>query len=356
MVTSGGRRDLDELRVGLLAWCEQNRPDLIGAGIDELTHPSSGMSNETIIVTCRPRAEHGARSRFVLRLPPIQSSFPDHDFGLQARVQVAVGAAGIPTARPVVLETDPRWLGDPFVVMPFVEGDIPGPATLFDPWFTEATQGQRRDAQREMVRVLAAIHAVDREGLGLGDLLPVSDGALASHLDWWGAYLRWAADDQPLPRISAILDWCRANRPVDEVEPSLVWGDPRQENLIFDEGRRAIAVLDWELATIGPTEMDLGWYTGLDRMLYELTGMAALPGLASLDEVRQDLSTAIGRPLQDPLWHEIFAVFRSICINVRQAAISAEAGLDYILPPGEKNPMVEVAERWIAEHESTSSR
>ena len=81
--------------------------------------------------------------------------------------------------------------------------------------------------------------------------------------------------------------------------------------------------------------------------------MSALAGFGSLDEVRDDLARAIGRPLQDPFWHEIFAVFRSICINVRQAAISAEAGLPYVLPPGEANPMVQVVERWITEHGSS---
>jgi aminoglycoside phosphotransferase (APT) family kinase protein len=310
------------------------------------------MSNETIVVTCAPGPEGGGVSRFVLRLPPLHASYPNHDFGVQARVQLVVDAAGIPIAGPVTLETDTTWLGVPFIVMPFVEGDIPGPASLFDPWFTAASEVQRRAAQREMIRVLAAIHEVDWKCSGLGDLLPVGDGALVSHLDWWGRYLDWAAAGAPLPRIHAILDWCRAQRPTDEVEPSLVWGDPRQENLIYDESRRAVAVLDWELATIGPSEMDLGWYTGLDRMLYELTGVGALPGLAPLDEVRADFAAAIGRNLQDPRWHEIFAVFRSICINVRQAAISAEAGLDYILPPGDRNPMVKVVERWITEHDT----
>jgi aminoglycoside phosphotransferase (APT) family kinase protein len=268
---------------------------------------------------------------------------------------MAAAAAGIPTAGPVTLETDPAWLGVPFIVMPFVDGDIPGPASLFDRWLTEATVEQQRDAQREMVRVLVAIHDVDWRRVGLGEVLTVGHTGLGEQLDWWGRYLRWAAGAEPLPRIEAILAWCRAQEPTEVVAPSLVWGDPRLENLVVDEGRRAIAVLDWELATIGPTEMDLGWYTGLERMLYELTGMRALPGFAPLEEVWEDLAVAIGRPLQDPAWHEIFAVFRSICINVRQAAISAEAGVRYPLPPGEANPMVAVVERWIVQHPGAGS-
>jgi hypothetical protein len=81
-----------------------------------------------------------------------------------------------------------------------------------------------------------------------------------------------------------------------------------------------------------------------------LVDAAPLEGLAPRREVIGDLESTIGRPLQDVAWHEIFAVLRSICINVRQAAISAEAGVRYPLPPGEANPLIAVVEGWIDQH------
>jgi aminoglycoside phosphotransferase (APT) family kinase protein len=265
-------------------------------------------------------------------------------------VQNAVDRCGVPTASPVVVEADASWLGVPFIVMPFVDGDIPGPASLFDPWLTEATAEQRRDAQREMVRVLAAVHAVDWRAAGLEELLAGGRGRLDEQIDRWGDYLRWAMGAERMPRIEAILEWCRRHRPEDTAAPSLVWGDPRLGNLVMDEQRRTRAVLDWELATIGPAEMDLGWYLGLERVLHELGGKDPLPGFAGPDEVAHDYEVAIGRPLEDPAWHQIFAVFRSISINVRQAAISARAGVEYLIPPGEANPLVGIVEGWIADH------
>ncbi|WP_426573721.1 phosphotransferase family protein [Aquihabitans sp. McL0605] len=354
MTTSGGRRELAEVRSGLLAWCAEHRPDVVAAGIDELVHPKAGLSNETIIVRCHPNADGSPGPRLVVRLPPLSSSFPDHDFGLQARIQTAAAMAGIPTAGPIVLEEDDRWLGVPFIVMPFVDGQIPGPASLFDPWLTEATEAQRRDAQREMVRVLASIHAVDWAAVGLDELLGNGKGRVQDQLDTWAAYLAWAADGEPLPRIEAILAWCRAHAPADVAPPSLVWGDPRLENLVFDDERHPIAVLDWELATIGPAEMDLGWFLGLERVLWALVQQGPLPGFAPPEEVARDLEEALGRPLQDPAWHEIFGVLRSICINVRQAKISAAAGVSYPLPPGEANPMVAIVEGWIAAHPASA--
>lgn len=347
MATSGGRRDLQDLRTGFSAWCEVHRPDIVAFGIEELTHASAGWSNETIIVTYRSGRDDGATEKCVLRLPPKLATFPDLDLTVQAAVQNAVAAQGVPTAEPVLVEEDPTWVGAPFLVMPFAHGTIPGEASLFDPWLTEATPTQRRAAQQEMVRVLTDIAAIDWRATGFGEWLIGSSGGLDEQLDYWDRYLRWAMGDVSMPRIEAIAGWCRKHRPTGDVPLSLVWGDPRLGNLVVGDDRRTRAVLDWELATIGPAEMDLGWYLGLERVLHELTGQEPLDGFASPDEVITDFAAAIGRPLQDLGWHQIFAVFRSIAINVRQASIAAEAGVRYVVPAGEANPLVTVVERWI---------
>jgi aminoglycoside phosphotransferase (APT) family kinase protein len=347
VTTSGGRRDLAEVRAGLEAWSAEHRPDVASAGIAELRHPSAGLSNETIVVTTNPAADGTPGPSIVVRLPPLLPSFPQQDLAREARVHAAVTAAGVPTAAPVHHEPDPRWLGTEFLVAPFVAGTIPGSASLFDPWLTEATEAQRRGAQRSMVQVLATIGRAPWRGTAMAELAGDGAGSLAAELDRWDRYLRWATGGQPLPRIEALLRWCREHAPVDEVEPSLVWGDPRLENLVFDDERQVVAVLDWELATVGPAELDLGWYLGLERVLHELVQMEPLAGFAPPEEVTADLSAELGRPLQDPAWHQIFAVVRSICINVRQADIAAQAGVRYVLPAGEANPLVAVVERWV---------
>ena len=349
-MTTGGRRSLGDVRSGLLAWCEIHRPDVVRHGIDELSHPSLGMSNETVIVQCRPGVDGRPGPKFVVRLPPLHATFPHHDFTAQAEVQSAVAHLGVPTAQPTV-EHDPSFLGSPFIVMPFIDGDIPGPQSLFDPWLTGATDVQRREAQREMVRVLAEIGRADWKSAGLDAILGNVDGALETQVDWWCDYLDWASGDHALPRVAAVATWCRDNRPPDGPPPSLVWGDPRFGNMVMDEKRCVRAVLDWELATIGPAEMDLGWFLGLERVLLEVTGMAPLPGCADLEDVARDYETALGRPLQDPAWHEIFAVFRALAINVRQSEIAREAGEKYMIAAGEKNPLLKIVERWIVAYD-----
>jgi aminoglycoside phosphotransferase (APT) family kinase protein len=179
-----------------------------------------------------------------------------------------------------------------------------------------------------------------------------ADGSLAAQLDWWSQYLEWAKNGHAFPRIDAVAQWCRDRHPEGDPPPSLVWGDARFGNMVMDEARRVRAVLDWELATIGPAELDLGWFLGLERVLLEVTGMAPLAGMAELDEVARDYQLALGRPLQDLAWHEIFAVFRALVINVRQSAIAQEAGAQYMLAAGEKNPLLKTLERWIAAYDA----
>jgi aminoglycoside phosphotransferase (APT) family kinase protein len=282
-------------------------------------------------------------------------SFPNVDFAQQAEVQNAVVRYGVPTASPVVVELDPSWIGVPFIVMPFVDGYIVGDAPLLDPWLMRATADERRGSQREMVRVLAAIHSVDWREAGLEQLLVGASGGLEAHLDWWADYVVWANDGESMPRVDAILAWCRRNRPPDGEMPTLLWGDPRLGNLVMGPDRTTRAVLDWDLATIGPVEMDLGWWLGHEQVLTELLGREPLAGLAEADEVAHDYETVMGRPVQDLVWHMIFAVFRSTAVTIRQAAMAARAGSDYVVAGGEDNPMIPIVEQWIANYPASTA-
>ena len=327
---------------GLDRWLADDPLPFARGTVADLVHPTAGLSNETVIVTL------SSRTRVVVRLPPAVASFPDHDFLLQARVAELAGSAGLPVPGPIVTEPDESFVGSPFLVMPFVDGDIPGPASVFDRWLPEASPEDQRPAQTAMLDPLAGRAAGDWAGWAVGAELRGANSGLADEVAWWRRFLDWAADGSPHPRFVAVLDWCASTCPTPSAPPSLVWGDPRLENLIFDEHRRVLAVLDWELATIGPAEMDLGWYLGLERILRQMTGGMTVPGFRDDEQVVTDWSAAVGRPAEDVEWHEIFAVARSICINVRQAAISAAAGVDYLLPGDETNPLLGVVEGWIS--------
>jgi aminoglycoside phosphotransferase (APT) family kinase protein len=343
-------REVLDLSAGVRAWCEANRPELAALGLIEVSHATAGRSNETIIARFGSPAQGIPGPRLVIRPTPRVSSFRDVDFGMQVRVQNAIAERGVPTASPGVLEQDPAWLGGPFIVMPFVDGYIVGDVPLLDPWMSEASPQQRRDSQHEVVAVLTAVHDVDWREAGLEGLVVGKTGCLQDQLDWWKSYLTWAMDGEDMPRVQAIFDWCQEHIPADTAPPVLLWGDPRLGNLVFGEDRRTRAVLDWDLAAVGPAEMDLAWWLAHEKVTHWLMRRDPLEGLAPHEEVAQDYAAAIGRPLEGLVWHEIFAILRSISVTIRQAAIATDLGVDYVLPRGEANPMVRIAEKWIEAH------
>ena len=136
-----------------------------------------------------------------------------------------------------------------------------------------------------------------------------------------------AAGGSEVPAVIAHgLEWCRAERPVPEPPPSLLWGDVRIGNVVFDDGLRPAAVLDWEMATVGPAEVDLGWFLALHRLTVESAG-ADLPGFPDRDATVAAYQDRLGRPVADLGWFETFALVRSGAIMVRVARLLRNAGI-----------------------------
>ena len=116
-----------------------------------MVHADGGMANETVLVDLGP--DHAG---LVVRLPPLEPTFPDYDLAPQAAVQNAVAAAGVPAPAPAVLERDPDWIGCTFLAMPRVPGDIAGPAPVFDPYVRDAGTGLQRRMHDALVDTMAA--------------------------------------------------------------------------------------------------------------------------------------------------------------------------------------------------------
>lgn len=275
------------------------------------------MANETVLVDLGP-----AHPGIVVRLAPLAPTFPDYDLGPQAVVQNAVAAAGVPAPAPALVVTDPGWVGAPFLVMPRVRGHIPGPAPVFDPYVNEAAPGAQRRLYDGLLDTLAAVHAVPWRDRGLDASLP--GVSLRDALDRWASYVDWSSEGDPLPALAAALEWCEASLPGDRAAV-LLWGDVRLGNLVFDPERRVTAVLDWDLASLGPPGMDLGWHFGLEFMMKSLFGrqVSGFPSRAeSLERYRRASGHVVEAEELD--WHEVFALVRALAINDRHQRISGD--------------------------------
>ena len=302
-MTLAVQRDLDLLRSGLARW--------LGRPVGQITRAGAGFSCETIIVD----------SELVVRLPPVGDGiFPAYDLAQQAAVQDAVGVAGVPVAGPVRVEPDPQWLGAPFIAMPFVPGPIPSDFTPADPWLG----GLPDDAARTTVwhgflAVLASIHSTDPGGLQLRT-------GLAAELEWWERYIAWATDGEPPSALADAMSWCADHRPSEEPSPSLLWGDVRLGNVVFDPERLVPrAVLDWDMASAGPAELDVAWFLALEALQADLTGMR-VPGFGAREEAIAIMERALGRALRDLEWYEVLSLVRAAAISTRIALLFERAG------------------------------
>jgi aminoglycoside phosphotransferase (APT) family kinase protein len=336
---TGDRRDPAAVAEGLTRWFVTGHPEAVEVRIDPPTRPSAGLSSETLLVELSWRDGDGAHHQsLVARLAPAgEGLFPTYDLRAQALVQERLGATVVPVAAPVAMEEDVGWLGTPFLLMKRIPGRVllDHPPFLTGGWLHGCGPEDQRALHAQFLDVLAAIHRLDWAGLGLQGL--ARGTGLGGELDWWSRYVRWASGDAPPQVVADALAWCAANRPRPEPPACLLWGDVRFGNVIFDESLRPRAVLDWEMASIGPAEVDVGWFLAMHAESVATVG-TDLPGFPDASATTAAYETRLGRALVDLEWYEVFALVRAAAIMVRMARLLVAQGISDSWLSG--NPML----------------
>lgn len=206
---------------------------------------ATGQSNPTFKLTT-------ATGAYVLRRkPPGQLLKSAHAVDREFRVQRALARTDVPVARMHALCEDEAVIGSMFYVMDHMPG-----RTFVDPRLPGLNPEDRRAVYDDMNRVLAAIHSVDLTATGLNDYGP-QGSYYQRQIDRWTKQYR-ATETGPIPDMDALIDWLQRNLPEDDGRVTLVHGDYRIDNLMFASDRPAcVAVLDWELSTLGHPFADL---------------------------------------------------------------------------------------------------
>jgi aminoglycoside phosphotransferase (APT) family kinase protein len=207
-----------------------------------------GHSNETFYIS---RGE----SRWVLRRPPRGPLLPTaHDVLREYRVLVALATTNVPVPRPVLACDDTAVIGAPFYLMERVPGVVVREA--LPPGFEDPAT--RAELGYALIDRLADLHAVDWQAVGLGDFGKPS-GYLERQLRRWSGQLD-ASRTRPLPDLDAVGEWLRANTP-DSGPATIVHGDYRLDNVMIapEPPARILAIVDWEMATLGDPLADLGY-------------------------------------------------------------------------------------------------
>jgi aminoglycoside phosphotransferase (APT) family kinase protein len=297
---------IDEARVG--AWFDANVADAKPPLAFELI--AGGRSNLTYRVT------DSAGNDFVLRRPPTSHVLPTaHDMGREHRIISALGPTPVPVPPTFGLCTDESVNGAAFYVMGFVEGHI-----LRDSETTRKVldeQGRRR-AGESLVDVLADLHAVDVDAVGLGDLAR-RDGYIERQLKrWYSQYRQSVEGTGPVPLVDEMHELLAARVP-DQVGATIVHGDYRLDNTMLADDGGCRAVLDWELCTLGDPLADVGllmvyWpEPGDDDPALGLTP-TTLPGFPSRAEMRARYGDRSGRDLSALDFYVAFGYWKLACI------------------------------------------
>ncbi len=206
-----------------------------------------GQSNPTYRVTADAK-------RYALRRKPPGKLLPSaHAVEREYKVIKALHGVGFPVARPYVLCEDDAVIGTAFYVMDFVDGRV-----LWDQALPGMTREQRGAIWNELNRVIAQLHGIDYKAVGLEDFGKPGD-YVARQVSRWSKQYR-ASELERIEQMDRLIEWLPANIPPGD-ETSVVHGDYRLDNAIFHPTEpRILAVLDWELSTLGHPLADFAYH------------------------------------------------------------------------------------------------
>jgi len=291
------RLDLDALG----AWMTVNVPGFAGP----LTYAkfAGGQSNPTYRLDTPDRA-------YVLRRKPFGPILPSaHAVDREYRVIAGLHPTGFPVPKPYGLCEDPGVIGAAFYVMEMVEG-----RTIWDGAMPHATPAERTAHYEAMVDTLAALHTTDYAAAGLGDYGKPGN-YFERQVGRWTKQYR-AAETERMESVERLIEWLPRTLP-EQTRTSIVHGDYRIDNMIFAPAEpKVIAVLDWELSTLGDPLADfsyllMSWVTEPEGRSGVLGMTGPETGIPTIEQVVERYCAATGRDgVPDLNWYFAYNLFR----------------------------------------------
>jgi aminoglycoside phosphotransferase (APT) family kinase protein len=274
------------------------------------TKIEGGRSNLTFIV------RDSAGQQVILRRPPegevLESA---HDMGRENRLITALADTAVPVPRSVGYETDTSITGAPFYVMEFVDGVVLRTPQEVE---THIPPARRPEMSQHLVDVLAQLHAVDVDAVGLGNLAR-REGYVERQLKRWSAQVAQASQ-RDMSLLLDLHDRLVATVPQPQTGARVVHGDYRLDNVIINPDTTAVAaVLDWEIATLGDPLADLAvllvyWTQDGDQVFPLRNAPTLAPGFWTRDQVIARYQQQSGIDCSDIEFYLAFGYWKMACI------------------------------------------
>jgi aminoglycoside phosphotransferase (APT) family kinase protein len=308
---------------------------------------ANGVSSETIPIhvdwpasSGHPPADH---ADYVVRVAPAAADVPvfrSYRLGDQFEVMRLVGElTDVPVPAVRWLEPSGSVLGQPCFVMDAVSGRVPPdvlPYNFGGNWLFDADPADQRRLQDASVSVLARLHEIPAASEKFSFLLPRSSRdasavtPLRRHLAWTRDWYEFAAGE--LSRSTLVersLDWLEQNCPDPAEDPVLCWGDARIGNIMFRDFAPA-GVLDWEMAALGPRQLDVAWMIFSHMVFENLTAtLGVTPGMPRFlreEDVVATYEGLTGRRVGDLTWYYLYAAVQWSLVFMRTGAAQVRFG------------------------------
>jgi aminoglycoside phosphotransferase (APT) family kinase protein len=329
-------RDLTTLPDVMSRWLSTVLPGGVAPDVAiENGGDSNGLSSETIIL--RAEWEHDGkpiRDKWIARVAPTAGDVPvfpsyrlDHQFEV---MRLVASRTDVPVPRVRWLEPTGEILGRPFFLMDYVSGVVPPdvmPYTFGGNWLYDAPTAAQRELQDATVAVLAKVHSIPDVSQTFAFLAegPTEKTALRRHFSWCQSWYDFAVPDMGRsPLLEQAFTWLEVHWPGETAasEPVLLWGDSRIGNVLYTNFQ-PVAVLDWEMATLGPPELDVAWMIFAHMLFQELAALANLPGLPGFmreEDVRVTYTNLTGTELGDLQWFYVYSAVMFGCVFMRTGA------------------------------------
>ncbi|WP_330255064.1 phosphotransferase family protein [Nocardia sp. NBC_00565] len=324
--------------------------------ISDFSAPNAGYSGKTVFFTASWTSPNGQRAHrdLVLRMQaPDHQLFMTPDAIRQAEVIRRLGRhSGVPMPNVVAQEPDPEVLGAPFYLMDRVDGRIPSdvPSWHKAGWTADLAADERELLYDNALRTLVALHRISDPG-DVGALAAPGPGsAIARYLDslrrWYSTSRDTLLVDPEL--LAAAFAELVENMPATTAE-GIVWGDARVGNMSFAEDLSVAALFDWEGATTGPPDIDLGWWLMFERFLCESIGLHRPDGVPDDRDIVRRYEQLGGRPTGDISYYTLLAAFVLTLITNQLAVLLIRDGLEPAIAHTYPTAAAELIRRYLDE-------
>jgi aminoglycoside phosphotransferase (APT) family kinase protein len=333
-------RDLAELERRMRDWLARRLPEAKDHDLRiSSTTAATGYSSETVLVDASwTDGDERRTEELVARLAPASSDvpvFPSYDLRRQFETMRLVGRlTDVPVPKTWWLEDDPDAIGSPFFIMSRVDGSVPPdvmPYTFGDNWLFDSSAQDRGVLQESSIRLLVDLHAIGDAETVFSYLSFDEPGATAleRHVAHTKAWYEFAvAGGVRSSVIERCFAWLDDHWPKHGSGTVLSWGDSRIGNVMYRD-HRPVAVLDWEMAGLGPRELDVTWMIFAHKVFQDIAGALELPGMPEFlrpDDVIDLYESASGEQIRDLAFYGTYAAIQWGIVFLRTGRRQAHFG------------------------------